>query len=793
VVSVLDRKLRRDLIGARATLLAILLVIVVGIACFVGMVSSYMNLEQSRREYYARCRMADFSVELKKAPLAEIDPIATLPGVAEIRPRIAFDATVDLEHVVQPLSGLVLSLPDAPAPVINNVILSRGSYFTDERLEQVIVNESFARARHIHPGQTIHLVLNNRRQSLLVVGTGISSEFVYLMAPGSVAPDPKRYGVFYIKRSFAEDALDFDGACNQIVGLLTPDARPDPDLVLDEIERRLEPFGVFATTPRSRQPSHRALSDELTGLRVSAVVIPIIFLSVAALILNILMTRLADQQRVTVGTLKALGYSDRAIRWHYLKFGMMVGILGGVGGSALGYLMAAGMIALYHVFFEFPRLENNGRPSAYAIAIVIGIVFALVGTLRGVRAIVRLSPADAMRPKPPAAAGAIALERWRRLWRSLDFRWQMVARTVWRNKGRTIAGMVAAATGTAILLLTISLYDSMIEVVRFQFDEVLVSDFDMTFREALDRGALLEARRLPGVDHAEPLFVVACDLRNGHRTRRSSITGVTRNARLTIPRQAGGEPIEIPSRGLVMSRRMARILDLRPGNAVTIVPVKGLREPIETTVARITDSYFGMVTYADYRYLNRIVGEAAAVSTVQLDVQPGRERRTNLYRAVKSLPVVAAVNDINQSKANIERLYLESSKASISILILFGGVIFFGSILTTSLVSIAERRRDVATFIVMGYEKTQVGGIFLRESMIVNSLGALLGLPVGLLLAIVTNHIYDTELYRLPLVVNARQFIIALLLAIAFTLLAHLLVQRAVNRLDWLDALNARE
>ena len=129
----------------------------------------------------------------------------------------------------------------------------------------------------------------------------------------------------------------------------------------------------------------------------------------------------------------------------------------------------------------------------------------------------------------------------------------------------------------------------------------------------------------------------------------------------------------------------------------------------------------------------------------------------------------------------------------IGLLTFFSGVIFFGSILTASMIGLAERRREVATFRVLGYTEWQIGGLFLRESLIVNLLGTLLGLPLGYLLTVLISHYYDTELFRFPVVSSPAVWINTLLLSVAFALMAHLFVQRTVNRTDWLEALNVKE
>ena len=139
------------------------------------------------------------------------------------------------------------------------------------------------------------------------------------------------------------------------------------------------------------------------------------------------------------------------------------------------------------------------------------------------------------------------------------------------------------------------------------------------------------------------------------------------------------------------------------------------------------------------------------------------------------------------------KLLLKTMKIAMAAMIVFAGAIFFGSILTTSLVSLSERQREVATLLVMGYEKRQVGGIFLREALLVNMIGAVLGLPLGLGFIVWMISVYNTELYRMPLIGSPQSYVLALICALIFVLVAHLLVQRAIHRLVWPEALNVRE
>lgn len=793
MVSVLDRKLIRDLAASRSVLAAIAAIMMIGVCCFVAMASLYFNLRESRDRYYVQARMADFWIDLKKLPLAELARIRDLPGVAQLETRIVFPVTADLDGVERPLSGEVVSLPDRRGPILNDILLRRGSWFSDERRSEVIVSDAFARARNLRPGDRIRLILNNRLEELSIVGTAIGPEYVYLIPPGGLIPDPEHFGIFYLKRSFAEEVFDFDGACNQIVGRLSPEFRDRPAEILDVMERELDPFGVFSVTPRALQPSHWFLSSALDGLRINIVILPAIFLSVAAVILNVLMMRVAEQQRTIMGTLKALGYHNGALLRHYLKFGAVIGLAGGALGGLAGYALAGVMTRLYIEFFEFPRLVNRPYPAIIAAGVAISLACALVGTVRGVRAVLRLAPAEAMRPKPPPEGRGIVLERWAWFWRKLDFRWHLVLRSIFRQRVRTLTGIFAAAVGASLIVVSLYLRDAMNAMIEFQFDKQLLSDYDVLLKDSHDLGALQDAARLPGVHRAEPLFVVGCTFRNGPRSRKGAITGIRRDAQLTVPRDAGGNRVPVPDVGLLLTQRLAEILGVAPGDTLTVEPVIGRREPRSVPVARVVDSYIGLAAYADFEYLNRLMGEEHALTAVQLAAEPSGDRAGEFYREVKRIPAVQTVNAIRGQKAQLEAVLVKQTMIAIYVTIAVAGLMFFGSVLNSSLISLAERRREIATFRVLGYRPGEVDRIFLRESLAVNLLGTLLGLPLGVWLARVTSTLYDTDLYRIPFVIRPESHAVTVLLGLSFVLLAHLPVRAVIRRMNWLDALNVRE
>jgi putative ABC transport system permease protein len=792
-VRMLQRKLAREICRSKGLLLAITSIIAVGVMCYVAMQSAYLNLSAAKARYYRMCRMADFWIDVKKAPLAELAMLGGVRGIAEFQPRITFPATVDLENVAEPLNGQVISLPDRREAVLNDILLRQGGYFTERRENEVIVNDAFARARNIFPGQWIHLLLNDRRQELFVVGTAISSEFTYLLGPGTLVPDPETYGVFYIKRSYAEDVFDFDGAANQVVGRLAPELGGESEDTLRRAETLLAPFGVFEATPLRLQASNQFLSEEIEGLGAIAAVVPTIFLAVAAVVLNVLITRLARQQRVVIGTLKALGYTNGQVFAHFLQFGLSVGVAGGVLGAVLGYAAATGMTEVYQHFFQFPDLRSELHGSTFAAGMAVSLACAVLGSLHGAWSMLRLQPAEAMRPEPPARGGAILLERFTLLWSALSSGWRLALRSVFRHRVRSAAAVFAAMMGAALLVTGFMMVEAQNYFLEFQFYRTMRSDIDLVFTGFQGREALQEVRRLPGVDYAEPQLAVACTFENGPYRRKEAVIGLLPDARLTIPHDADGLRIPLPEAGLVLSRRLAEILHLRPGDELSFTPVQGERRTLTAPVAHIADSYMGLTVYADIHYLSRLLGEEFAVSGVQLEADPRPEVLRRLHHELKQLPGVEAISDRQRLVENITETLLQNQFVFIGVLVFFAGVIFFGSIVNASMVNLAERQRQVATFRALGYSQWNIGAMFLRESLLTNMTGAVLGLPIGYWLMWLTATAYANDLIRLPVIVTPGIWGWTLAWAVVFALLAHAVVQWRINTMNYLEALKVKE
>jgi len=308
-----------------------------------------------------------------------------------------------------------------------------------------------------------------------------------------------------------------------------------------------------------------------------------------------------------------------------------------------------------------------------------------------------------------------------------------------------------------------------------------------------DYDALLEARKLTGVDYAEPVLNVGGTFHNGHFRKQGGITGIQRNARLTGLFDTAGKPVEVPETGVVLTKKLAETLHVRAGETLVFVLIEGRRDRLRIPVAAVIDSYLGTAAYADIDYLNRLIGEERSLNTLQLKVRPGRDESRAFYRELKKLPTLQAVNALRDQKQRLVDVLIEQMMISITIVILFAGMIFFGSILNASLISLAERQSEIAVLRAMGYTAREVGGLFLRENLCLNLTGTLLGLPLGYCLCRLIDGLYNTELFRIPFVIQPGSWVLTVLLGFTFAMIAHLPVQRVVSRSDWQQALNVKE
>ena len=788
-MTALNRKLVRDLWGARGQALAIALVIGAGIAVFASMFSTFDSLDLTLGTYYERTRFGDVFASLKRAPLSLAADIAAIPGVAQVEARVVVDVTLDVRDLPEPAIGRLISVAPAGRPRLCDVVLRKGRDIEAGRPDEVLASETFAAAHGLEPGDSVGAIINGRRRELRIVGLALSPEYIYPIRPGELLPDERHFGVFWMDGRALAAAFQMEGAFNNVVVTLMRGAS-EPDVIAG-LDRLLEPqYGGLGAIPRALQPSHWYLNNELVQLRSSGAIVPAIFLAVAAFLLNVVLSRIVLVQRAQIAALKALGYGNAAVAWHYVKWSIVVACAGAAVGLSAGTWLGWAMTQMYTLFFHFPLLLYRLEPVVIVESVAIALGAAVLGALAAVRRAVSLPPAEAMRPEAPARFSETWVER-AGLRRLLSQPARIIVRTLQRHPGRAALSTVGIALAGSMLVLGNFSLDAVDVMMDVQFNVAQRYDLMASTVEPVSPGALDELRRLPGVMDAEPFRAVPARLRVGHRSRHAAILGVPAEARLNRVIDASLRALTPPPQGLVLSAKLAETLGVRRGDAVTVEVLEGRRPVRQVPVADLVDEYMGMNAYMELDALRQLMQEGGTLSGAYLLVDRGQVE--TLYRRLKETPRVGGVLLKRAAVESFQETFQSLVAQMQAIYVVFAAVIAFGVVYNTARISLSERSRELATLRVIGFTRAEVSYILLGELALVTLVAVPAGLALGHVFAGLLVAAMNSEMFRIPLVIAPRTYAFAAVVIIVATAVSAMVVRHRLDHLDLVEVLKTRE
>lgn len=784
----MDRKLIRDLWRLKTQLIAISFVVACGIATFIMARSAVDSLEMARDIYYERYRMADVFAGAKRAPLILDERLRSIPGVAQVYPRIRFAVTLDVAGMDEPAVGALISVPDIGESPLNGLYLRRGRLLEPGETDSVLISEAFAEAHDFRPGDSLKAVINGRLRTLRIAGIVLSPEFVYSLGPGQIMPDDKRYGVLWMNRRALEAVVDMDGAFNNVVLTILPGA--NADVVMDDLDRLLAPYGGIDAYPRKDQLSNWFVENELTQLRGMAVIVPIIFLSVAAFLLNIVLSRQIATEREQIGIMKAMGMLDRSIGLHYVKFAAVVVLLGTALGTAIGAWVGSGLTEMYTQFFRFPVLAYVFDPATVSTGALISMLAAMVGAVGAVHRVATLPPAEAMRPAPPANYHKTVLEALH-LESLLSQSARMIVRHLERRPGRAVLSVTGISLAVAILIASMFMIDALWHMIDVQYELANREDVTVTFNEPKAVRALDEVTHLPGVLAAEPIRSVPVRFRHGHLTHRTGITGIRDGGSLRRMIDANLNPVPMPDRGLMLSQKLAEILDVQAGGPVTLEVLEGRKPVREVVVAGVVQEYIGANAFMELDALNELMGEAPSISGAALLTEKGGDKE--LLASIKGIPQIAGTVLKGFAIQAVYDIMAEFIVQQTLFNTIFAGMIAFGVVYNTARISLSERARELASLRVLGFRTGEVAYVLLGELVLLVLVSLPIGIVLGWGLSVMVTQSLDTEMFRLPLHISMRTYGYAVLTVLVAALISGLVVWQRVLRLDIVEVLKTRE
>lgn len=786
--SALNRKLFRDIYHLRGQILATALVVTCGVASFVSMRSTYNSLLATQQDYYSEYRFSDIFAHLTRAPDGMRSALEKVPGVASVQTRIVSEAVLDLPNMREPAQGRIISIPDRRGPILNDLYLVRGRYVDSANTDEVIISGAFADANGFDPGDSLQAVVGGRWRRLMIVGVALSPEYIYEIRPGDIFPDNSRFGILWMNRNTVGAAFDMDGAFNDVSFTLAPGASEKQ--VIGDVDGLLRTYGGTGAYGRVDQQSFRFISNEFAQLRTFGTFLPLVFLGVTAFLLHLVLSRLVNTQREQIGLLKAFGYTNIEIGLHYVGLALAAVLGGTVVGILLGIWMGSGMTTMYADYFRFPILSFQIGWLLVLYSVLITLGSAVIGAASAVRKAVMLPPAEAMRPEPPALFKAGLLER-SRIKDRLSPANRIVVRNLSRQPIKALLSIVGISLASALLFTGFYFNDAINRIVEVQFDQAVREDVAITFNLPRPHGARDSLAEIPGVERVETFRAVPAILRFEHRYKRVGLIGPEPGSTLHRIVDKDSNVVNLPSKGIVLSKSLANVLNVAAGDVITVEVLEGERPVRQIEVVKTIDELMGMNAYLDIRALNRLMNEDDVISGAYLTVDSKFE--DSLYSRLKKMPAVAGVGLPGAILKSFNETFAKTIGIFTFVLVAFSSAIVLGVVYNSARIALSERGRELASLRVLGFTKREIVRILLSEHGMLTAIAIPLGFLIGLVLCATMNNLVDNELMRLPLVFSLRTFVLTTIFVVVAAIFSGLLVAWRLRNLELIAVLKTRE
>ncbi len=767
---------------------AITLVVMSGVATFIMFITTMHSLDLTRNSFYLDYNFADVFVNLKRAPESLKNKIKEVPGVNQVETRVSAYVKLDISGFPEPVTGHIVSIPDDGQPLLNRLYIRKGRLADPAKDNEVVINETFAKAHGFNLGDQFAAIINGKWKKLTITGIALSPEFVLVMRPYAMSPDFKRYGILWMSRKAISKAYNMEGAFNDIALTLYPGAKVSD--VLRELDNIVERYGGYGAYARKDQISHRLLNEEFNMLRNMSKIFPTIFICVAAFLLNVVMSRTINTQREQIAALKAFGYDNVAIGIHYAQLVVLIILAGLVIGIVAGIWLGKILGGIYMEVYRFPALTFVLKPWVIISAIFISIVSALIGTLHSLWRAAKQPPAEAMRPEPPAKYQVTLMEKMG-IGRALSQPSRIIARNIERKPIRTFLSVIGIAVACATMISSGFFKDSVDYMVNVQFVLSQKEDMAVGFVEPTSYRALYELKEMEGVHHAETFRTVPVKFKFGRSSYKTVINGIEPDSRLHPLVDTNLKPIALPQEGIVLNDYLGEILGVKAGDMLTVEALEGSKAIRQVQVVALVKLYLGVMGYMDLKALNRLMREGDAVSGVYLTADA--QYQDKLYRSFVNMPRVSGTI---VRKNEIRNFYDVQAKGMLFftfIATLMACSISIGVVYNNARIALSERSRELSSLRVLGYTRGEISYILLGELAFIALAAIPLGFLIGRALCAYIAAVLQSDLFRVPLVIELKTFSLAAAVVLASASISGLIVRHKLDHLDLVEVLKTRE
>lgn len=776
----LDKRLIRMIKITKGQYIAVLAIIVTGIFIFTAVSNSAKNLKDALNDYYVKTSFADIFVSGSSITEKLEKQLIGTHNIKEAEARIVFDTTFITDNDEENVNVRVVSV-DKYENKINKLFIKSGKRALTEK--DIIVIEQFAIARNINVGDEIKIKINGRQQKFRVSGIASSSEFVYMMEnEQTMLPNPEKFGVVYLEENYLRKIYSSKGNFNEI--LLTVNSDENIEKTADYLEDNLDKLNLKRIIKKSDQLSNNMLSQEVSGLEMMSQSVPFVFLIFAGIMLSTMLSRIVKKDRTSIGVLKALGFTDSEIVIHYLKYAASVGIIGSILGSAIGTALSGAMTNYYLVFFNIPMLTVKVYYYRIFISVLLSLIFCIISGFLGVRGIVKINPAESMKPESPKKGKRIFIENISIIWTHVPFSWKIVVRNIFREKKKFVFIGSAVAITCGMLIMTIWMIDIIDIMFNRHYNEFVKIQYNVSFNSFKNENVKYDFTEALSANSLEGRIEIPFEIENGRKSKIVNIIGLEKDTEFYGFRDnISGEKINLPFEGILISSNLANSLNIVVGDEILLNNFVADQDGY-VRVKGIVNQALGINGYMNIDYLRDNFLEKGIINGIYINSDEDVIKKLDDMKNI----TVQSQNDMKEAFEE----FMTITVVSMGFMVIFSGLLGFIIVYSMTLMSINERTLEFSSLRVLGFTKKEIFNMLVRENMIMTIIGIIAGIPVGLWLVDYMGKTFTTDVYTMNEPVNLNNLVISIILTIVFIILAQLMTYAKIHKLDFMQALKNR-
>lgn len=761
-MKMLFKKMLRDLKDHKIQFLSIFLMAFLGVYVFTGICAESAGIEAVSSDYYNETNLADGWIYGDSFTKDQLDDIKSLDEVKDA-----------YREMVIPTVGNYSSDPDITLHVleedqtISKFHVFKGEDFNLSDEDGIWIDKRFADARGLDVGDNYTLKINGMKMTKEIRGIVYSPEYVYYIQEGSIVTDFSKVGYVYVSK----EAIVFPIVYNAI----TIDAYDNPmdkkfTSVLDDALGS-ENYSQFLA--RENNVGVRQLNEEIAQHQMFEGIFPIIFVLVALLTLLTTMSRVIASQRTQIGTLKAMGYDNRSIIFHYLSYGFFLSFAGALLGLFIGpltmpYLFYPSMSA----FYCLPKWEPAWQFSFLVVASLM-VIFSVIVTYISVRSINNENPADSIRPKVPKGVSSGFIEKLA-IWKRMGFNSRWNYRDAKRNKVRAIMSIFGVFACALLVMSAFGMYDSMNDVKDWQYEDIYQYNSKLNLEGNITDEQI--SHIIEDTD-GEAIMENPIEVKFKDKKKVGTLT-VLNDSKYYKTTDINRNQIRLDSDGVAISSRLAEILDLKVGDTIKW-HISGNNKWVES---EITEMY------------SVPVGQGIIMSPKTLDKTGYNYTETGILTAEDVSKNYTGVSSIT-TRDELSKGWDDMSEAMylmIFVLIFFAAILSIVVLYNLGLLSFTEIQRELATLKVLGFDSTALRRLLLTQNLWFSTIGFILAIPASYFLMQAMMGTTGED-YYFPTHIYLWNLIATFIITFGLSVLVNLMFSRKIKSVNMVESLKSNE